>query len=131
MFVNLLKSSILLPLLAQLIETLHRLNFTDPKPERLANQLQLFIAHPNHANGQELVRLLDQIRELLISYGVKPNHQLSEMLFVIHEELQDLLNQAQIAQSTFDQSTAGTFVVAKAEDVAINLAIQFRKATTE
>jgi hypothetical protein len=106
-----MKSSILIPLLRQLIDTLQRLSSTDTNLDRLVNRMQLFLDNPYHANGTELRQVLDQLREILISYGFKHNQELPQMMFVIYEELDDLLHQAQILQHS-GQSTAGTDVVA-------------------
>jgi len=121
MFVNLAKSSIIIPLLRQLIDALQHLSSSNINLERLTNQLSLLLEYPHNANAIAMRQVLEQIQEILVSYGVKHNHPLSEMLFVIHSELEDLLTKVQLANATKGQGTSGSNVVA-------SLAIAFEKA---
>jgi hypothetical protein len=115
MLVNLLKSKVLPPVLRRIIETLYQLSAHDAGLDMVINRLGMFLQHPEYANAPELMHTLDQAKDIAISYGVKANHELSEMLFVVKIELEDLLTQEKIKHSTEGQSSAGTDVVAMAD----------------
>ena len=115
MLVNLLKSKVLSPVLRRIIETLYQLSAHDANLDRVINRLDMFLQHPEYVNAPELNHTLDQAKDMAISYGVKANHELSEMLYVVKTELEDLLTQEEIKHSTEGQSSAGTNVVAMAD----------------
>jgi hypothetical protein len=116
MLVNLLKSKVILPVLKRIIETLYQLSAHDPRLDRVINRLSMFLEHPEYTNAQELEQALDHAKDMAISYGVKGNSDLSEMMLVVKMEVDDLLMQEKIKHSTEGQSSAGTNVVAMAQE---------------